>query len=342
MFTRSYFTSAIYGLLALNNWVDASPLAKRATINATDYASISLYKQFTSAAYCNQNYKLNTPSKTALTCGDSGNCPDIGNVQTVLKFVGTTYQVSGYVAVDITRSLIVVGFRGTAFCDNSQLDPNVAIGNCKANALSVTLSPVPEWCNGCEVATGDLLAWKEVNSTFPIIQTVQAQAQAHTGFRIVTTGHSFGAAMATIAAVELRRLIPNRVVDLGSYASPRLSNMALATFIQSEEPARGRNYRVTRMFDAIVNLPSTLPGGFPGVSGFYHISPSYYITNNVVPPQFPIPSQNDIQIVTGNEVNVPLPAGGAGMDVAVLAAWHVSYFGWISRCDVNATRSSGI
>jgi thioesterase domain-containing protein len=65
------------------------------------------------------------------------------------------------------------------------------------------------------VSTGQLLAWAEVNST--VFNAVELAYAANPTFRILSTGHSFGGAMATIAAFQLRRRDPRYKVDLVNF-----------------------------------------------------------------------------------------------------------------------------
>lgn len=132
-------------------------------------------------------------------------------------------------AVDTLRQLIVVAFRGTELCDQ-EAPESTAVKNCKANAESLTRrTRVPEWCNGCEVASGDLSAWNDARVGARIIAAVQAANNTYQNFRVLSTGHSFGGAMSTIAAVELRRR--GFIVDLVSFPSSYNPSKDILTLI---------------------------------------------------------------------------------------------------------------
>jgi predicted lipase len=45
---------------------------------------------------------------------------------------------------------------------------------------------------------------------------------------ILTTGHSLGAAIAAIAAIELKSIFPSTKVVIHNYGQPRLGNVELA------------------------------------------------------------------------------------------------------------------
>ena len=83
----------------------------------------------------------------------------------------------------------------------------------------------------------------------------------------------------------------------------------------AQEPSQGVNYRVIHTGDPVANAPSLS-------SGYYHISPNYYITsgNDVAP------TVDQIIIQTGtdfDEPNVSLSGGQAA---------HDFYFNKISSC----------
>jgi hypothetical protein len=113
-----------------------------------------------------------------------------------------TYNTTGYVAVDRDHQLIVVAFRGTEDCNpDPTLPPS---GNCKPAPDSMTTTPVPHFCPGCEIGTGWLGAWNDVKRE--VIEAIDQADDENSGFRVVSTGHSLGASLATVAGIELRSL----------------------------------------------------------------------------------------------------------------------------------------
>jgi hypothetical protein len=118
--------------------------------------------------------------------------------------------------------------------------------------------------------------------------------RANPTFNILVTGHSLGAATASLAALEIRKTFPQLKVDLvcalltsfssqqrlitrlqGAIASPRIGNAALANAITSQGiGSQSRNYRVSHRLDSVPNAPDrTL---FPA---FVHIDPVYIINS---------------------------------------------------------------
>jgi hypothetical protein len=118
--------------------------------------------------------------------------------------------------VDNVNRLIVVSFEGTNFPIQRN---NVANTN---SLLSHT--PV-RYCTRCEAATGYLEAFFEVRDR--VVNAVVAQRVLHTDYQVVTTGHSLGGALATIAALELRSAPLNIPVHLVRTTSWRVQSRAI-------------------------------------------------------------------------------------------------------------------
>lgn len=97
--------------------------------------------------------------------------------------------MTGYVAVDTTRSLIVAAFRGSESVRNWLADVDFP-------------QEATDICDGCTAASGFYTSWTEARSG--VLAAVISGKAAHPTYQIVTVGHSLGAALADFAAAELR------------------------------------------------------------------------------------------------------------------------------------------
>jgi triacylglycerol lipase len=85
--------------------------------------------------------------------------------------------------------LIVVSFRGSRTLDTW-------IANLDFGKDSIDL------CSGCEVHGGFWRSWEVVADD--ITSGIESALAAYPGYTVVFTGHSFGAAIATLGAAQLR------------------------------------------------------------------------------------------------------------------------------------------
>jgi triacylglycerol lipase len=85
--------------------------------------------------------------------------------------------------------LIVVSFRGSRTLDTW-------IANLDFGKDSIDL------CSGCEVHGGFWRSWEVVAGD--ITSGIESALAAYPGYTVVFTGHSFGAAIATLGAAQLR------------------------------------------------------------------------------------------------------------------------------------------
>ncbi|KAK4691188.1 hypothetical protein P7C71_g5762, partial [Lecanoromycetidae sp. Uapishka_2] len=209
-------------------------------------------------------------------------------------------DVTGYIAVDDTRSLIVLAFRGTHGIRNELTD------------IDVFRVPT-DICSNCDCHQGFWDSWIEARSG---VTTAISNTQAmHPDYGVVVTGHSLGGAIADIAAAEIRKSGIN--CELYTYGAPRIAGSVLSDFITNT--VNGSVYRVTHTDDPVPRLP-------PISLGFVHISPEYYIDA----PTNIAPTAENITVFSGNinrNGNTPQNAlFGTDLDA------HLWYFNGISNC----------
>ncbi len=77
---------------------------------------------------------------------------------------------------------------------------------------------------------------------------------------ILVTGHSLGGAIATYAALDIKRFIaPDRVVHFYTFGSPRPGNSRFADFVMNTFP-NGEYSRVTHYKDLVPHVPAEVEG----------------------------------------------------------------------------------
>ncbi|KAL4904399.1 hypothetical protein BDW74DRAFT_154747 [Aspergillus multicolor] len=272
-----------------------APLARR-DVSTEALDQLTLFAEYAAASYCTPNIE-STGDK--LSCA-TGNCPLVEAADT--KTLAEFYQeneygdVAGFLAADTTNELLVLSFRGSRTLDTW-------IAN-----LDFGLESVAEICSGCEAHGGFWRAWQVVADA--LTSAIESATATYPGYAIVFTGHSFGGAMATLGAAQLRNA--GYAIELYPYGSPRVGNPALAEYIT----AQGGNYRVTHTNDIVPRLP-------PSLFGFTHLSPEYWVTSD----NGIFPTTMDVQVIEG----VGSREGNAGEAIQSVDA-HSWYLIDINAC----------
>ncbi|KAL4892082.1 Alpha/Beta hydrolase protein [Aspergillus ambiguus] len=282
-------------LVALSAAAPAAHLARDVSLQVLQ--QLNLFAEYSAAAYCTGN--LNSTG-TKVTC-PAGNCPQVqaANTTTLTEFLadGQYGELAGFLAADSTHKLIVLSFRGSR-------SPANWIAN-----LDFAFDDAKDLCADCKVHGGFWKAWNTVADT--LRTQIQKARAAYPDYKLVFTGHSLGAAIATVGTTDLRTR-EKYSIDMYSYGSPRVGNAELAEYITS----LGSNYRVTHTDDIVPRLP-------PRAVGYRHPSPEYWITsgNDVAV------TASDITVVEG----VASSEGNAGEATPSTSA-HGWYFGDIGKC----------
>ncbi|KAM0479979.1 hypothetical protein ACHAPX_004558 [Trichoderma viride] len=262
------------------------------TTTQPELNNFSFYSQYAGASYCNSA----TPAGQAVTCADDV-CDDVSGI-VVNSFTGSSTGIGGFVAVDSAHQLIVLSVRGSNNLRNFITDVTFAFSDCA-------------FADGCEVHDGFNDAWNEIAdaATAAISQAVAANP----GFSIVTTGHSLGGAVATLAAADLRT--QGYSIDIYTYGSPRVGNDVFANFVTAQP---GGEFRVTHVDDPVPRLP-------PILFEYRHVSPEFWLsTGDSSTIDYTIAQ---IEVCTGIS-NTDCNAGTSGLDVSA----HSNYFEHISGC----------
>lgn len=218
------------------------------------------------------------------------------------KISGDLTGVGGYVALDTRRQEIVASFRGSSNIRNFITDIRFNLASC-SNIVK-----------DCQVHDGFADGWSEISGK--VFAAVKAASEANPGYKIVATGHSLGAAIATLGAAYLRQV--GYDVDLYTYGSPRVGNDAFANFITQ---SRGGQWRVTHRDDPVPRLP-------PLFTGYRHISPEYWLKGgNTDQIEYPITSIMQCDGIA----NINCNAGTFGLNTEA----HGYYFRKVGACSTT-------
>jgi len=82
------------------------------------------------------------------------------------------------------------------------------------------------------VHTGFLNSWNAVADS--VVSIVKNQLSTHSKYAIVSSGHSLGGALASLAAISLKGNFPNSAVRMYTYGQPRTGNDNYAFWINDQ------------------------------------------------------------------------------------------------------------
>jgi len=206
--------------------------------NAFDWSMGNTSVWLSAGAYCETN--------TYMTRAYKG--PSAGFVPTyVLDDKDTNTQ--GYVGYKSSDSTIFVVYRGST-----------DIGDW-VNNLNAILTDYPK-CSGCSVHKGFYNAEQGIISK--MLTEVKSLKAKFPSYTVVVTGHSLGAAVATLTALDFldAGITPLRMFHFGS---PRVGNTAFANYASAKIVDRNRN---THHKDMVPHCPMH--------ERFTHISGEWY------------------------------------------------------------------
>lgn len=296
---------SLVSLLALPLLAAAAPteeleLSSRAvTVTQAELDDMKYVRQLASAAYCNSK---NVGQK--VTCGSNA-CPQVtaNNVVNIAHMdTDIGIKADGAVFVDHTTKAIVVSMMGSKSIQSFLVD------------LDFTDSEAERFCSGCRLQYGAMNTYQQIEQ--PLLRAIDSARAQYPSYRIVTTGHSSGGAVATIMAMMIRKT-RNVNVDLYSFGSPRVGNSDFATFVTNQN--RGRNYRITHYDDIVASLPPTW-------IGFAHVSPEYWLRRKDSSDlNYPL---SEVEVCEGIK-----PSGCRNSKGTTLSTEaHSYYFGQLSAC----------
>ena len=148
-------------------------------------------------------------------------------------------DLQGYTGVIHETKQLYVVFRGSASITNWLDD---------AEVLQVPYNTFPE-CN-CKVHTG---FYKSAKNIYPQVESsIRDMLDIFPKYMITVTGHSYGAAVANLVAMEL--VSNNYMASVYNYGQPRIGNSAYADFVNTK---LSNNWRFTHHKDMVPHVPPT-------------------------------------------------------------------------------------
>ncbi|GMF79844.1 unnamed protein product [Aspergillus oryzae] len=234
-----------------------------------------LFAQYSAAAYCDHNNDDGILG--SIRCIE-GVCPlvEAANAQTIAEF--NEEDIRGFVAVDDTHRLLIVSFRGSNSVRNWiknfqfwKIDEPGPRGFWDKLFGSDKPQSGNDICS-CGIHSGFYRSWQLLKPD--VMDALTRAREAHNDYHVVVTGHSLGAAIATIAGAYLRTMqIP---CDIYSYGSPRVGDARFAEFVSAQQ---GLTARITHGYDPVPSLPPMSLFGIYDL-GYRHIWPENWISGD--------------------------------------------------------------
>ncbi|CAL1713892.1 unnamed protein product [Somion occarium] len=209
---------------------------------------------FSRVAYCS------APSVTALNCGAP--CDAVKGIS-VVTAGGDDGEIPGFfIATDPSTQSVVVAHQGTEPDNILSIANDVQFAQVKMNSTLF-----PSAAEGVLVHDG---FHKTQGRTADIVLSAVKNSLNSTGFkRVLVTGHSLGAAVATLDGVMLRMNLPSDVtVDAVGFGLPRVGNQEFADMVDQLFPT----------FTHVTNQKDPVPIVPPRFLSYQHASGEVHIT----------------------------------------------------------------
>jgi hypothetical protein len=192
-----------------------------------------------------------------------------------------------------TKDAVIVVFRGTEtkFFRNR---PALHQEDWVTDAIFV-MTGVPSWGSNVRVHTG---FYNAMTSVYQDVRN-EVRKRATDGRTVWLTGHSLGAALATLTAYRLEKLGGVSVKGVYTFGSPRVGNAYFAD--EYNKILRSRTHRWAHAGDGITLLPAA---GANALTGYRHVGLTHNINANATrtlnthelsaPPNVPILGNHNI------------------------------------------------
>ncbi|KAJ8695418.1 hypothetical protein PTI98_008021 [Pleurotus ostreatus] len=296
LYLLSWFTFVVAVACSTPADTNSTVLQKRA-ISQQVFDDLVFYFQYASSAY---NDVCAQPNGNTL-------------VQRIDQLLTDT---QGFIVRDDGRKEIVVALRGSTSPTDFLLDNELFLVPFITPGVSPPL--------GSLVHTGFVTAWNSI--ALQVISIVRAQLNAHPGYSLVTTGHSLGGSLSSLAAISLKQNFPKVPIRMYTYGQPRTFNPISAQFINSQFGANA--FRSVHTIDGSVQAVTTLSLAFNGifraassistVLGYRHHGVEYW--------QNPDPA-TPVNVKQCSTTNGEDPTCSASIPFLGIGSSHLTYYG---------------
>ncbi|KNE69667.1 hypothetical protein AMAG_14222 [Allomyces macrogynus ATCC 38327] len=209
----------------------------RPAVADTTRTDLRIFARFAAASYCIIHDNLRK-----WTCG--ANCQGGTEGTRDVTVINTSkYQLKGWMGVNDRLQMIIVSFRGT-------LEPMNFIQDLKLNQVSAS-ARIPTLPSGAKFHAG---FWDTYNDGRELIRGwLKERVAKYPGYKVHFTGHSLGAALSIIAALDQQYLqaLPSSRIRVLNFGEPRVGNPTFAAYVSN-------NLAVTRYVhedDVIPHVP---------------------------------------------------------------------------------------
>ncbi|EFN56954.1 hypothetical protein CHLNCDRAFT_143513 [Chlorella variabilis] len=251
----SYNSSAMTPLVPLwLSWMtDLGRMANRS--HGLDFSTAWRLSSYVAISYCNAS------SIATWNCSRCGGI-SAGFTPEAVVF-DELWDLQGYVGYSAPLDAIVVAFRGTDSHSIYNWVQNMRTWRTDL-ALGYPGAPPHALVHG-----GFFTSYNGSALAANITAGVQALRGRHPDVPIYVSGHSLGAAMATLCALDLRLNLGAPDVRVYSFGSPRVGNQVFAEWFEEVVQV---HWRFTHNRDIVPSVP-------PGYMGFYHVSREVWVVD---------------------------------------------------------------
>ncbi|CAH2354413.1 putative lipase Lih1p [[Candida] railenensis] len=234
------------------------PCLVSSEISEAEYDVLLDYAKFSSIAYCLNKGLTSGPMSESCELSFC-KTPELSDIEIIKTFDFNEWDGvgSGYLAIDHKNGRVILAMRGTS----SRRD---WIGN--FDFIPVPYEPLTKSitveCEGCKIHKGFYEFLR--NKCAYIIKETSNLHFKHPEYRLIVTGHSLGAALATLAGIELSLMEHDPLVV--GYGSPRVGNTNFVKWV---------DISVSSKLQVIVNIAQTnmITNGFIRVTHEHDLIP---------------------------------------------------------------------